>query len=58
MLKLNGFQAISTRSQVGWIGKEEFCECVSWISKQMITLNCDKVKPAAKKKDKERLIAG
>ena len=58
MLKLNGFKDISTRSQVGWIGKQAFRECVSWISKQMITLNCDKIEPAMKKKDKERLIAG
>ena len=58
MLKLNEFEAISRRSQVGWIGKQAFRECVSWISKQMITLNCDKIESAAKKKDKERLIAG
>ena len=35
-----------------------FHECVSWISKQMITLNRDKIEPATKEKDKERLIAG
>ena len=58
MLKLNGFKAISTRSQVGWIGEQAFRECVSRISKQMITLNCDKIKPAVKKNHKERLIAG
>ena len=46
------------KSQVGWIAKQAFRECVLWISKQMITLNCDKIEPAMKKKDKERLIPG
>ena len=58
MIKLNGFKAIFTKSQVGSISKQAFHECVSWISKQIITLNCDKIEPATKKKDKERLIAG
>ena len=58
MLKSNGFKAIFKKSQVGLIGKQAFRECVSWISKQMITLNCDKIEPAAKKKDKECLIPG
>ena len=46
------------KSQVGSIGKQAFCECVLQISKQMITLNCDRIKSATKEKDKECLIAG
>ena len=33
-----------------WIRKQAFRECVSWFSKQMITLNCDRIEPAAQKK--------
>ena len=32
------------------VRKQPFCECVSWFSKQMITLNCDRIEPAAQKK--------
>ena len=33
-----------------WIRKQAFRECVSWFSKQMITLNCDRIELAAQKK--------
>ena len=42
---------------MGQIGKQAFRECVSRISKQMITLSCDGIEPGVKKKDNERLIA-
>ena len=63
--KSNRFKASFTgqteakdKSQVGEIGKQAFRECVLWISKQMITLSCDGIEPAAEKKGKERLITG
>ena len=36
---------------------QAFRECVSQISKEMITLSCDGIEPGAKKKGNKRLIA-
>ena len=37
------FLRAKQKPKVGEVGKQAFRECVVWFTKQMITLNCDRI---------------